>query len=92
LGGTGVSRFSNITVLVLSYVNFALPYLSLAAFAGFVYAGFLYVTAYGQEDQIEKAKKILKYSVVGLVLVIFSFSIVRLLTDELSSAVSVSGN
>lgn len=88
LGGSGVTAEGDIGNLVLKYVNFALPYLALAAFAGFVYAGFLYVTAYGSDDQIQKSKKILIYAVAGLVLVILSYSIVQLLTGELVEGIA----
>jgi hypothetical protein len=79
----GVTGTDNVSDLVLKYVNFALPYLALAAFLGFVYAGFLYVTAYGAEEQTGKAKKIMTYAVVGLIVVILSYGIVQLLTVDL---------
>ncbi len=88
LKGSGVTSTENITDLILKYVNFVLPYLSLAAFLGFVYAGFLYVTAYGAEEQTGKAKKIFIYSAMGLVLVILSYSIVQLLTGDLVKGVN----
>ena len=87
LGETGVTAEADIGNLILKYVNFALPFLALAAFIGFVYAGFLYVTAYGNEEQIQKSKKILIYAVIGLIVVILSYSIVQLLTGELIEAV-----
>jgi len=83
LGNTGVTAESDLGDLILKYVNFALPYLALAAFLGFIYAGFLYITAYGSDEQIQKSKKILIYSVIGLVLVVLSYSIVQLLTSDL---------
>ncbi len=83
LGETGVTAEADVGDLILKYVNFALPYLALAAFLGFVYAGFLYVTAYGSDEQIQKSKKILIYAVIGLVLVVLSYSIVQLLTSDL---------
>lgn len=73
--------------LILKYVNFSLPYLSLAAFVGFVYAGFLYVTAYGNDEQLQKSKKIMIYAIAGLVLVILSFSIVQLFTESLTEGI-----
>jgi len=83
LTSTGIVSEGNIGDLILKYVNFSLPYLALAAFTGFVYAGFLYVTAYGAEDQVQKAKKILIYSVLGIIVVILSYGIVQLLTQDL---------
>lgn len=83
LEGTGITHTETLSDLVIKYVNFVLPYLALAAFVGFIAAGFMYVTAYGNEEQVQKAKKILIWSVVGLLLVIASFSITQFLTKEL---------
>ena len=86
LTGTSVVATSSVRDLVIKYVNFALPLLALAAFAGFVYAGFLFVVDFGQEEQVGKAKKIMMYSVIGLVLVILSYTIVQLFTQTLSQS------
>ena len=83
LAPTGVSGTDNLSDLILGYVNFSLPYLTLAAFVGFVYAGFLYVTSYGNDEQVQKSKKIMIYAVIGLILVIISFSVVQLFTQDL---------
>ena len=80
LGSTGITHTEKMSDLIIKYVNFILPYLTLAAFVGFVVAGFFYVTAYGNEEQLGKAKKILIWSAVGLIVVILSFSIVQFLT------------
>lgn len=40
-----------------------------------VYAGFLWMTARGEESQIEKAMKIIKASIIGLVIVVAAYSI-----------------
>ncbi|MBN2087883.1 hypothetical protein JW758_06075 [Candidatus Peregrinibacteria bacterium] len=83
LTGSGITHTETVGELIVKYVNFILPYLTLAAFVGFVVAGFLYVTAYGNDEQLQKAKKILMWSVVGLILVIMSFTIVQFLTSSL---------
>jgi len=83
LSGAGITHTENLGDLIIKYVNFILPYLTLAAFVGFVVAGFFYVTAYGAEEQLKKAKQILIWSVVGLILVIASFTIVQFLTSGL---------
>jgi len=83
LKDSGITHTDNLADLIIKYVNFVLPYLTLAAFVGFVVAGFFYVTAYGNEEQLGKAKKILIWSAVGLILVIASYSIIQLLTQGL---------
>jgi len=80
LSGTGITQTDDFGDLILKAINFALPYLSLAAFLGFVVAGFLYVTAFGEEERLTKAKNIMLWSIAGLLLVIFSFAIVQFFT------------
>ena len=83
LSGTGITHTETFSDLIIKYVNFVLPYLALGAFAGLVWAGFLYITAYGNEDQLGKAKKIIIWSIVGLLLVIVSFAIIQFFTVDL---------
>lgn len=87
LKGSQVVSTGSVRDLVIKYVNFALPLLALAAFVGFVYAGFLYVTAYGSEEQTGKAKNVMIYAIIGLVLVILSFSIVQLFAKGLAEGI-----
>jgi hypothetical protein len=43
--------------------------------------GFLYVTSAGNEEQSEKGKKILINSIIGLVVIIMSYAIVRVVSS-----------
>jgi len=83
LAGSGITHTDDLGDFIIKLVNFALPYLTLAAFIGYVIAGFMYVTALGNDEQLQKAKKILIWSSVGLILVILSFAITSLLTKQL---------
>lgn len=83
LESTGITHTDNFGDFIKKLVNFSLPYLALAAFVGYVIAGFLYVTALGDEGQIEKAKNILIWSSIGLLLVILSYAITQLFTGTL---------
>lgn len=88
ISSTGLSGTSSASDFIIKMVNFFLPYLALAAFLGYVVAGFLYVTAFGNDDQLGKAKKILIWSSVGLVIVILSFAITQLFTQDLVESLS----
>ncbi|MBN2307195.1 hypothetical protein JXD20_04370 [Candidatus Peregrinibacteria bacterium] len=83
LTGTGITHTEDFGDYIKKIVNFSLPYLVLAAFLGYVVAGFMYVTAFGNDEQMQKAKKILVWVSIGLILVILSYAIVNLLTSEL---------
>jgi hypothetical protein len=41
-----------------------------------IYTGLLYVTAHGDDAQLEKAKNILKYIIAGLVIIAASYAII----------------
>jgi len=83
LEGSGITHTDDFGDFVIKLVNFSLPYLTLAAFVGYVIAGFMYVTALGNDEQLQKAKKILVWSSIGLILVILSYAITNLLTGQL---------
>lgn len=72
----GVSTTDNLVLLVMGWISFALPYAGLLAFVGIIYAGFLYVTGFAEEGNIDKAKKILMWSVTGLILIFMAYAIV----------------
>ncbi len=68
---------------VTSIINFFLGLLGLIAVAFLIYAGVLMVTAGGNEEQVGKAKKIITYAVIGIVIIILSYTIVTFVTSVL---------
>lgn len=68
---------------VIIIINYVLGFLGLIAVAFLIYAGILMVTAAGNEDQVGKARKIITYAVVGIVIIILSFTIVQFATNVL---------
>ncbi|MBN2307196.1 PKD domain-containing protein [Candidatus Peregrinibacteria bacterium] len=73
--------------VVLGMVNYFIGFLGFVAVITFVYAGVLWVVAGGQDEQITKAKKIMTYSSLGLVVVLLSFSIVTFITSSAGGGV-----
>ena len=70
-GGEG-----SIRRLVLKIVNFFLGFLGILAVIMVIYGGVTYVTAAGQDEAIQNAKKIILYSIVGIIIILLSFAIV----------------
>lgn len=62
---------------ILRIVDFALGFLGLAAVIVIIYAGVLYVTAGGETDKTDKAKKAITYATIGLIIVMGSFAFVN---------------
>jgi hypothetical protein len=68
---------------ITTIINFALGLLGLIAVVFLIYAGVLMVTAGGNEDQVGKAKKIITYAVIGIVVILLSYTIVQFVTTAL---------
>ncbi len=72
--------------IVLTIINFALGFLGLVAVIMVIYAGFLYLTSQGNDEATGNAKKIIQYSVVGIILILASFALVNTLLAATSGA------
>jgi len=86
--------------MITGWTNFVLPFVSAIAVAALVYAGFLYLTSFGNEEQSGKAKKIIMWVVIGIILIVSSYAIVNTLIetdgsggddDDFSLSVDVGG-
>lgn len=51
-----------------------------------VYAGFLWMTAGGEEKKVESAKTILKNSIIGLIITLLAYGIARFVLEGLLNA------
>jgi len=76
--GTGITTSDSIIVVILGLIDFALPFAGLFAFVGSIYGGFLYITSFA-EDQTEKARNILMWSALGLVIIFIAYPFVATL-------------
>lgn len=62
--------------IVLSYLSTVLDFLALAGVVMVVIAGFYMVLGNGGEESKEKAKKIILYTVIGIVIIFFARAVV----------------
>lgn len=56
-------------------LKFAMSFLGIIFTVLMVYGGFLWMTARGDSDQVDRAQKIISQSVIGLIIVVASYSI-----------------
>lgn len=61
--------------LVSSFFTYFNSFLTLACVIMAIYAGFLYMTAGANEDNVKKAKNIIIYIAIGLILLVASHAI-----------------
>lgn len=63
--------------LARTILNFLLGFLGFLAVIMIIYGGFRYMTAGGEEQGLESAKKIILYAIVGIIVILLSFAIVN---------------
>lgn len=71
--GLGTADLKNTVVNIISWV---LGILALLSVVFIIYGGFTWVTAGGNEEKVEKAKKIIGAAVIGLIVVLLAWAIV----------------
>lgn len=64
---------------ILKWTNFFLGFLALIAMIIVIYAGFLYVTAMGNDDQAKKAKNTIIWVVMGIIVILLAYALVNTL-------------
>ncbi len=66
-------------------IDFLLGFLGVLALILILYAGFLWMTAAGNEEKVAKAKKIMGAAVIGLVIILASFAIANFIVGNLAA-------
>ncbi len=81
----GVGSDTELSSIIGLGIQVALAFVGLIFMILMVYAGYLWMTARGEEEPIKKAQKIITACVVGLVLVVSAFAITRLVIARFTS-------
>jgi hypothetical protein len=82
-GGTGLPSDTKLSEFILNIINIALGVAGLVAVLFLIIGGFRYITAAGNEEAGEQAKKIILNAIIGIVVIILSFVIVRVIGQAL---------
>ncbi len=76
-------------VVAAQIIRVALGFLGIIAVAIVLYGGFVWMTAGGNEERISTAKKILTNGLIGLVIIVFAFSITQFVLNRLMEATGI---
>lgn len=68
-----------------TFVRGALSLLGLIFVSLIIYAGFLWMTAGGDDKQVGKAKDIIKQAIIGLVITLTAYTITGFVVDKLGA-------
>ncbi len=75
-GGTGLPSGSLIGIIT-NGMNYLLIVVGILGVIGFVIAGIIYLTAAGDETQIDKGKQAMVYSIVGVIVALLGVVIIK---------------
>jgi hypothetical protein len=75
-GGTGLSD-TPITVIITNIMQWLLYIVGILGVIGFAIAGILYLTAAGDEDRMQGAKRAMIYSIIGVVVALLGLVVLR---------------
>lgn len=73
-------------VIVATIINGVLTILGVVAVALIIYGGFVWMTAGGNEENVKKARGILKAAVIGLIIILASYGITLYVFSVIESA------
>ena len=77
---------TDIRILLAGLVQVAISLVGIIFFVLIIYGGYLWLSAGGNEEQVKKATQILKSAIVGLIIALLSFMIVRAVASLLFQA------
>ncbi|MEK7139351.1 MAG: pilin [Patescibacteria group bacterium] len=82
---TGLTS-TDIRTTVANIINVALTLLGIIALVIIVFAGFKWMTAGGNDDQIGEARKMMVAGVVGLAIILSAYAIAKFVIESLLNA------
>lgn len=75
--GPAGGRAGTVSALALAILNILLSFVGILAVLFIIIGGIRYIIAHGNEEQAESAKQTIYHAIIGLVIVILSFAIIR---------------
>ena len=84
LGGAGLQS-ADPADIIFTIINVVLAFLGVITLILVIYGGFIWMMAGGNEENVTKAKKILRGAVIGLAIVLASYSVSQYVFNQLAS-------
>ena len=85
LGATGLED-TTVVDIIFTVLQWMLLILTFVAVIGFVISGIMYITA-GGSDRADDARRWLTYSIIGIVVALLGYIVVRFVADTLTATV-----
>ena len=85
LGGSLGLGNADLKQSVINIINLALGLMSLVAVVMIIIGGFTWLTAGGNEEKVDKAKKTISAAVIGIVVVLLAWALVLFVANTTSN-------
>lgn len=82
-GDEGLAGANSFGELVIAVIQILLYIVASISVLFLIIGGFRYVTAHGNEEAAEGAKKTMIHAIIGLIVVILSFAVIAIITNIL---------
>ncbi len=89
--GAGFATGYTIPEMITRIIRTFLGFLGIVLVCLILYAGFLYMTSGGNPERVKKAKNILSQAIVGLIIVLSSFTITQFILGKLGDVLGPEG-
>ncbi|PKL36776.1 hypothetical protein CVV38_02655 [Candidatus Peregrinibacteria bacterium HGW-Peregrinibacteria-1] len=86
-----LTQNDSIRGFVVQIMNFALTFLGLFAVIMIIYGGFLYLGSAGETDKAEKGRKVIQYSVIGIIIILGAYAFVNTIIKGASTGEETTG-
>ncbi|KKT04040.1 MAG: hypothetical protein UV82_C0012G0025 [Candidatus Magasanikbacteria bacterium GW2011_GWD2_43_18] len=83
--GIGEGNTSSLSSVVGTVINALLTLVGLFFLVLMIYAGYLWMTARGESEPVDKAKKIIAGSMIGLVIILSAYAITVFVTQSFNT-------
>jgi len=88
IGGSVGLGTADLKSTVINVIQWVLGILALVAVIMIIIGGFQWMTAAGNEEKIEKAKKVISAAVIGLIIVLLAWAIVIFVAGTTANVVT----
>lgn len=76
----------------INIIRWLLGFVTLVAVVYLIYGGFIWLTAAGNEQRVEKAKQIILQAIIGLVIIILAWAVVLFVARTVANTTNGNGN
>ena len=84
--GQETNKATDIRIIIVRIITISLGFLATIAVVLIIYAGFKWMTAAGNESNVEDAKKILTQATIGLVVILSAYGLTSFILSSIIKA------